>query len=251
MTATTHQDLIEQLRSTIVPQPIADAPPPPAERHPPAGVGPQWARVPTTAGGHVMAGPGTGIPLPPGPPIARPAEPAPVKPAGPSLRERWAALPRKYQWPIAGAGAVLLGLAVLKWVVPWVSPDPDVVLIQTPPEQPAPAAAPATATTPPMVDPLAWGPGEIALSARALIGVGADKAWRNPERAIDVSRQAQTLIRDDGAAACALRLTVPAPGALTVTLDTIDGSVPLFACAVATTTTEAETTLPTAPAVGS
>lgn len=229
--------------------------------------------VPLVGGGEVLAGPGTEIPAPPPPPAAQPKEPAmqpvqfptsppvadapeppPVRqqqrtprprperpprvPIGDRLadaRDRWAVAPLKFKAPMTLVVVAALGLGAVKWVVPWAAPDPDVVVIEkTAP--PTTATGPATPATIDPVDPLGWAAWPVNLSARAMIGVQSTGEL-NPMRATDVSQQAQQKIRDDAVSPCQLRVIVPAPGRLDVTVEAKEGAVPLFNCAASTTTT--------------
>lgn len=138
-------------------------------------------------------------------------------------------------WVTVG-GLILLG--TLKWVVPWVTPDPDVVTVLTPPQTTA-QTAPAAVTPTPVQggsSALSWGPANVSVQARAFIGVRDGEL--DQERAYDVSRQAQRQLHDNqDAGSCDLRINVPAPGRLEVIFEKVDGSAPLFDCAALATTT--------------
>lgn len=175
---------------------------------------------------------------------------------GPSIGERWDDLrwkwsdkPMRFRAPVylAAAGAAVLVAA--KWVVPWAMPEPSIVTIEIPTGDTAPpataqaAAAPATVTQLEF-DPLSFG-GPVRSTARVLIGADTNIAtgeytWTRPARALDVAQQAVDELGRNGGDKCALRIYVPAPGALKVTSDpTAADSVLLFECPLPTTTTAA------------
>lgn len=243
---------------------IPSPPPPPA---PPAAAAPteeQPMPVPPPVE-FPTAPPVQDKPAPqPEPRPAAAAEPARQRPErvrrerepGPSLGERWDELrwkwsdkPMRFRAPVYLAAAGAAALVAAKWVVPWAMPDPSIVTIEIPTGDTAPpataqaAAAPATVTQLEF-DPLSFG-GPVRSTARVLIGADTNIAtggytWTRPARALDVAQQAVDELGRNGGDKCALRIYVPAPGALKVTSDpTAADSVLLFECPLPTTTTAA------------